>query len=410
MCGGNGKVAYSYYSKKKEKEIKLFLNMDKIVVIMPTYNESANIGKMIEILLGEEFPLIKNANMLLLVVDDNSPDGTGKIVRDYMKKYKNLHILSGEKKGLGMAYVRGMRYAMKMLGADAVIEMDADFQHDPKYVKKLVQAYLKGADYVIGSRYVKGGSIPKSWPWYRKAMSYFGNLFARIVLWKPKLHDMTTGFRLTRVKGVMEKIKLESLRELKRFAHKIDLFYKTVKLTDRVVEVPIHFMQRTQDASKFSFKEMVVSYKLVLLLRYEESKRFIRFAVVGFIGFVINYVFIRIFRVITGSEIVSWILATELAIISNFTLNNLWTFSEKKIKEIKEVLVKFLQFNLTSAGALVIQGVLGPLGVRIFGAQYTIFILAFVVGFVVLPYNYIMYNLIIWKTWKNPLSKKSESV
>jgi len=307
-----------------------------------------------------------------------------------------------------MAYIRGMRYAVKMLGADAVIEMDADFQHDPKYVKRLVDAYLNGADYVIGSRYIKGGSIPKSWAWYRKAMSFFGNMFARIVLFKPKLHDITTGFRLTRVKGVLDKIKLESIRELKRFAYKIDLFFQTTKITKNVVEVPIHFRQRTKEASKFNMKEMITSYKLVVQIRLEESKRLIRFGVVGGTGFIINYLFIRIFRQLNFSETFSWLLATELSIINNFIFNNIWTFSEKKINGIKDTLLKFVQFNITSAGALIIQSVLGPLGVKMFGEKYTFFVLAFVVAFVVLPYNYLMYNLVIWKTWKLPFSKKQK--
>lgn len=382
--------------------------MDKIVVIMPSYNEAANISLMIEELVGVEFPKITKAKMLLLVVDDNSPDGTGNIVKDYMKKFKNVHLLVGDKKGLGMAYIRGMRYAVKMLGADAVIEMDADFQHDPKYVKRLVDAYLNGADYVIGSRYIKGGSIPKSWAWYRKAMSLFGNLFARIVLFRPKLHDITTGFRLTRVKGVLDKIKLESIKELKRFAYKIDLLYQTTKLTKNVVEVPIHFKQRTKEASKFNIKEMITSYKLVVQIRLEESKRLIRFGVVGGTGFVINYVFIRLFRSFGFSETLTWLFATELAIINNFIFNNLWTFSEKKISGIKDTLLKFIQFNVTSGGALVIQSVLGPLGVRMFGERSTVFVLAFVVAFVVLPYNYLMYNLVIWKTWKLSFPKKQK--
>jgi dolichol-phosphate mannosyltransferase len=381
--------------------------MEKVVVIMPVYNEAENIGPMIEELVAREFPKIKEVNMQLLVVDDNSPDGTGNIVREKMKKYKRVHLLQGEKQGLGMAYVRGMRYAMKMLGADAVIEMDADFQHNPKYVKNLVKEFIKGADYVIGSRYIKGGSIPASWAVSRKFMSYFGNLFARVVLWLPKLHDMTTGFRLTRVKGVLDKIKLEQLRELKRFAHKIDLFNQTVKLSQKTVEVPIHFAERAKETSKFSFKEMIASYKLVVLIRLEESKRLIRFAVVGFTGFIVNFIFIRLFRGLGMTETLSWLLSTELAIASNFTFNNIWTFSEKKISGIIDVSKKFFQFNLTSAGALIIQSIFGPLGVSIVGKRYDFLVLAVVVLFLVLPYNYLMYNLVIWKTWKNPFTKKT---
>ena len=97
-----------------------------------------------------------------------------------------------------------------------------------------------------------------------------------------------------------------------------------------------------------------------------------------------------------------------MAIINNFVFNNIWTFSEKKISGIKETLSKFIQFNVTSGGALVIQSVLGPLGVGMFGERYTVFVLAFVVAFVVLPYNYLMYNLVIWKTWKLSFPKKQK--
>jgi len=382
--------------------------MDKIVVIMPTYNEAANISLMIEELVGKEFPKITKAKMLLLVVDDKSPDGTGQIVKDYMKKYKNISLLEGDKKGLGWAYIRGMRYAMKMLGADAVIEMDADFQHDPKSVKNMVEAYIKGADYVIGSRYIKGGSIPTKWALPRKAMSFFGNLFARVVLLRLKLHDLTTGFRLTRVKGILDKIKLEKLRELERFAYKIDLLFQTTKITKNVVEVPIHFGIRVNESSKFNIKEMITSYKLVVQIRLEESKRLIKFGIVGGTGFVINYLSIRLFRNFGLSETFSWLFATELAIINNFIFNNLWTFSEKKINGIKDLVFKFVQFNFTSAGALIIQSILGPLGVGMFGEKSTVFVLAFVVAFVVLPYNYLMYNLVIWKTWKLAFGKKEK--
>ncbi len=172
--------------------------------------------------------------MHLLVVNDlpsdgSSDDGTGDIVRKNIEKYKNLHILEDKKQGLGWAYIRGMKHAMSKLNADAVMEMDADFQHPPEFVKPMVEAYLDGADYVIGSRYIPGGSIPKEWAFFRKAVSFFGNLFIRIVLLKPKIHDLTTGFRLTKVKGVLDKIDLDNLMEPQRFAFKVDLLYQSIK-------------------------------------------------------------------------------------------------------------------------------------------------------------------------------------
>lgn len=380
------------------------------MIVMPAYNEAENMGLMIPELFEKEFPKITGAEMHLLVVDDNSPDGTGDIVKKYMDRYKqslplcgkNLHLLQGEKKGLGWAYVRGFRYAMDKIGADAVMEMDADFQHPPRFIKPMVKAYLDGADYVIGSRYIKGGSIPKEWALFRKAVSYFGNLFIRLVLLKPKLHDLTTGFRLTRVKGVLDKINLENLMELERFSHKVDLFYQSVKNAKKVVEVPLEFAARSKEISKFNPKETISTFKLAIILGIKDKQRFVKFGVVGFLGFVVNFLFLRVFRFLGLSEFFVWLFATELAIINNYVFNNIWTFKEDKISGLKATLAKFLQFNLTSAGALAIQSIFGPLGVKLIGVQYDAFVLAFVVVFLVLPYNYLMYNLVIWKTWKLP--------
>ncbi len=373
---------------------------DRVVVIIPTYNEKENISLMIEKLVLEEFPKI-NADMKLLVVDDNSPDGTGDIVKKYMKKFnskqKKIYLLQGEKAGLGMAYVRGMKYAIGEIHADAVMEMDADFQHPPRFVPPMVQAYLNGADYVIGSRYIKGGSVPADWAISRKAISFFGNLFIRMVLLKPSIHDLTTGFRLTRVNGVLDKIDLDNLMELKRFAYKVDLLYQSIKNSKKVVEVPLEFAARKREKSKFNPNEMTSTFKVAIILGIKDKMKFIKFATVGFVGFLVNFIFLRVFRGLNFSEIASWLLSTEIAIVSNFTFNNFWTFKDNKISGINKIISKFLQFNLTSVGALIIQSTVGPIGVKIVGARYDFLVLLFVVAFLVLPYNYMMYNLVIWK-------------
>ena len=380
--------------------------MDKVVIVMPAYNEAENIGLMIQELFEKEFPKITGADMHLLVVDDNSPDGTGNVVKSQMKKYENLHILQGKRRGLGWAYVRGFRYAMDKIGADAVMEMDADFQHPPRFVKPMVEAYLDGADYVIGSRYVKGGSVPKQWAFFRKAVSYFGNLFIRVVLLKPKLHDLTTGFRLTKVKGVLDRIDLENVMELERFSHKVDLFYQSVKNAKKVVEVPLEFAARTKEKSKFITKEMISTFRVAIILGIKDKQKFIKFGTVGFLGFIVNFVALRFFRRQGFTETLSWLFSTELAIMNNYIFNNIWTFSEKKIAGLKNTIVKFLQFNLTSAGALVIQSIFGPLGVKLLGVKYDALVLALVIVFLVLPYNYTMYNAVIWKTWNLPFLSK----
>ena len=275
---------------------------------MPAYNEAENIGRMIEALFGEEFPKIKDADMHLLIVDDYSPDGTGKKVEGYQSKYKNLHLLQKQKEGLGWAYIRGMQFAMEKLNADAVMEMDADFQHPPRFVKPMVEAYLSGADYCIGSRYVKGGSVPKEWALSRKAVSFFGNLFIRLVLLKPSLHDLTTGFRLTRVKGVLDKIKLEKLMEPTRFAYKVDLLYQSIKLSKKTVEVPLEFAPRTMEKSKFNPKEMISTFKVAIILGIKDKQKIIKFGIVGGTGFIVNFIFLRVFRNLGLTEVLVWLL------------------------------------------------------------------------------------------------------
>lgn len=374
--------------------------MQKIVIVMPAWNEAENISKMVKQLVDIEFPKI-DAEMHLLVVDNYSKDNTAKIVEEASKKYKYIHVIQqGDKSGLGWAYVRGMEYAIKNLKADAVLEMDADFQHPTRFIKPMVEAYLNGADYAIGSRYVKGGSIPKEWQFSRRAVSYLGNLFIRIVLLKPFLHDLTTGFRLSRVRGVLDQIDLPNLMELNRFAYKVDLLYQCIKLSKKTVEVPLEFAPRTMEKSKFNPKEMISTFKVAIILGIKDKMKIIKFGIVGFTGFIVNYIALRVFRNLGFTETLSWAFSTELAIINNFIFNNIWTFKEQEIRGAKQTIFKFLQFNLTSAGAIIIQSIAGPIGVKLVGVQYDALVLAFVVLFLVLPYNYTMYNLVIWRKKK----------
>jgi dolichol-phosphate mannosyltransferase len=381
--------------------------MEKIVIVMPAWNEAENIEKMIDELVEHEFPKIK-ADMNLLVVGNHSKDETDEIVKEASEKYDNVHLIEQDKPGLGWAYVKGMRYAMENLHADAILEMDADFQHPPRFVKPTVDAYLAGADYCIGSRYVGGGSIPGDWALTRKAVSFFGNLFIRIVLLNFKVHDLTTGFRLAKVDGVLDKIELEKLMDLDRFAYKVDLLYQCLKNSKKTVEVPLEFAPRAKEKSKFSWMEFIQTLKVAIILGIKDKERFIKFAVVGGTGFVVNYVGLEILKQVGLSTYFATLFATEAAIISNFIFNNIWTFKDKVITKFTDVIVQFVKFNVSSLFAVIVQPLIVAGAARLFGDTSKIHLaaLVFALIFVVVPYNYIVYNLFIWKTWKLPWAKK----
>lgn len=386
--------------------------MDKIVIVMPAWNEAENIKEMIDVLISTEFPKInalpagKQVEMHLLIVDNNSKDGTDRIVEEASKKYPNIHIIQQDKPGLGWAYVRGFQYAISDLNADAVMEMDADFQHPPRFIKPMVETYLAGAEYCIGSRYIPGGSVPKEWALSRKAVSFFGNLFIRTVLLNFKIHDLTTGFRLMKVEGVINKIDLEKLHDLDRFAYKVDLLYQCLKNSKKTVEVPLEFASRTREKSKFNWKEMVATFKLAIILGIKDKQRFIKFGTVGFVGYLINAITLKILTNLGSASVIAWAVPVELSIISNFTLNNIWTFKSEKITGPVAIIKKFLTFNFTSLGALLIQTVAGIIGDKVFGVGSRQLLLPFIIVFLVLPFNYTMYNLVIWKTWKLPWARK----
>ncbi len=237
--------------------------MMNIVIVMPTFNEAENISRLIDILASEEFPKIKNHQMYLLVVDSHSPDGTWKIVKEKSQKFKSIILLDeGGKYGLGKAYIDGFKYAIKTLKADAVMEMDADFQHDPRDVKRFVEAFNKGADYVIGSRLIKGGSIPKEWGFKRKFLTKGGSLFARTTLLTWEVHDFTTGYRLARVKGFLDRMNFEKIFS-HSYAYKIRLLYEMKIRGAKIVEIPIKFIEREKGWSKMDSEDFFESLKVI---------------------------------------------------------------------------------------------------------------------------------------------------
>ncbi len=369
----------------------------KIVIVIPTYNEKDNTLRMISA-LDKIIPKIKH-DTSLLYVDGNSPDKTAQIVSEKKKTRPWLHLLLEKRKeGLGKAYAKGMKFAMDKLNADYLMEFDGDFQHRPEDIPKLIDEIDNGYDYIIGSRYIKGGSIPANWGLDRKLLSVIGNLIARVLLLLPQIHDVTGGFRLSGVKGFMADFDFDTLLS-RSFAYKIHLLFYMVHKGAKVKEIPIQFQPRTSGDSKIIKNEMQETLRVIFLLQAHNPKllRFFKFCVVGFIGYLINATTLNFFSRIGLFEWASWTFSTELAIISNFTLNNLWTFKSGQIRGVKSLIAKFFQFNLTSSGGLLIQIVVGTIGVNFFGSQHRQVILALAIVFLVLPYNYFMYTRVIWK-------------
>ena len=214
--------------------------MRDATICLPTYNERENIESMLRALA----PLDVN----VLVIDDNSPDGTGAIADALAAELEFVSVLHRERKeGLGPAYLAGFRRALAD-GAELVLEMDCDFSHDPADVPRLIEACRSGADLALGSRYVPGGGT-ENWGIGRRVVSWGGSFYARVVL-GVRIRDLTGGFKCYR-RAVLETIGLDEIHS-KGYAFQIEGTYRTIRHGFRVVEVPIRFVDRREGQSKMS--------------------------------------------------------------------------------------------------------------------------------------------------------------
>lgn len=392
------------------------------VIVIPTYNEADNIGRMIEYLNTKTFVDIKNKkenlakswNMKILVVDGNSPDGTGKVVEKEAKKYDNTFLYTETSKdGIGAAYLKGFKYAMETLKADFVFEFDGDFQHPPETIPVMLKAMEDGYDYVIGSRKIKGGSNPKGWGFKRVFFSEVGGFTARFMMFFPfknffKVTDPTTGLKVTRVKGFIDKMDMNYSRLLTRsFGYKLQLLYETLQMGAKFKEVPLQFHVRNAGESKIEASTAKDIFRVAFLLRWRDefTQKFLKFGTVGGIGFVINTLGAKIFKslLITPTSNISLLngvsnaLAAEISIISNFTFNNIWTFSKEKITDKGKLVSKFLTFNLSSVvSGILIPSVVITILTSIFGDHLFLFQIIAIFGLTI-PLNWFIYNTVIWK-------------
>ena len=367
----------------------------KIVVIIPTYNERENIGPLIDA-IEEEFAKIPH-DCHILVVDDNSPDKTAQVVKEKMFQTSGVKLITGSKEGLGAAYIRGMKFATDKLKADAVMEMDADFSHKPSDVPRLIKELDEGYDFVIGSRHIKGGSIPADWPLLRKLNTKVANLVARYLAGLYQVKDCTAGFRAISTK-LLRKIDLDNIRT-KGYSFQIGILHEAISAGAKIKEVPVDFIDRKKGETKLGFnvKERVLFIWDSVLIRFEKSETFLKFATVGTIGVVVNLgsLFILAEKIGVIKEVASPI-AIEFSIISNFLFNNFWTFSERKVKSL--FLIKLIKFNIVSLLSLIVTYSTFLILTRVFGVYY---LLAQSVGIVLaMLWNYFINSIWTWKIIK----------
>jgi len=222
-----------------------------VVHIIPTYNEKENIGLLLTALLQIAHK-DKIRKHLILVVDDNSPDGTGAIVKEFLKKNKGrIYLLTGQRQGLGRAMIRGLTYAVQQLKADIVIPNEADFAFDPKYILPALKKIARGYDVVVGSRHVGRGRT-QGWTLNRKINHWVANtFFATWVAGIREVYDHNGAFRAVRVKGVIDKLDMGSYPT--GFGFFCYWLYQLTKVTGKICELPVTYRFRTRGESKISF-------------------------------------------------------------------------------------------------------------------------------------------------------------
>jgi dolichol-phosphate mannosyltransferase len=225
----------------------------KPFIVIPTYNEANNIGALVKRI----FKLYRNIH--IVIVDDNSPDGTGDIADELAKEYDDVHVIHRPRKqGLGKAYINGFKVALSK-GADVIFEMDADFSHNPEYIKDFLQA-IEQADLVIGSRYLNGVRV-EGWRFRRLLLSKLANMYVSYIMVQP-VWDFTSGFRCYR-RNVLESLDLDKVKS-DGYAFQIEMTYLTFRQGFKVTEIPILFKERQHGFSKISRKVVWEAFWITL--------------------------------------------------------------------------------------------------------------------------------------------------
>ena len=356
--------------------------MKGVSIIISTFNEKEN--------LQELFTRIDNSLNCIyecIIVDDNSADGTGEFVEKLSKKYPITVIHRKSKRGLASAVVEGFEHAL----GNIFVVMDADLQHSPEKIPELIKELGKGANIAIASRHIQGGGTEK-WSYFRKLTSYGAEFLAKTIL--PKIREISdplSGFFA---------LKREVIKEsnLNPSGYKILLEILVKGNYKKVAEVPFVFKGRKSGKSKLNLKEGINYLKHVYKLSRSEKEvsRFLKFCLVGLSGVFVNLGLLGLLTEIAGLfYLLSAVFSIESSILSNFILNEIWTFKERRTFPIKDVLGRMFKFNIASVGGLLINMTILFILTEFFGIYYLISEL-FGIGGAVL-WNF---TINTWWTWK----------
>jgi len=220
-------------------------------IVLPTYNEAENLPRLLP-LIFREAGNIPSHELHVLVVDDNSPDGTGEIVQHTMLHYPRLHLITGDKKGLGAAYKRGINYAISALSPELILQMDADLQHDPAYLPRFIQRCNEGCDVVIGSRFAHSSDLA-GLPWHRKLISLAGTKLVRWFGGIPPVTDCTSGFRCIRTEIVPSFERVP--HSTRGYSFQSWFLCELLRRSSSYAEIPLPFPARAYGQSKLTFRD-----------------------------------------------------------------------------------------------------------------------------------------------------------
>jgi len=309
----------------------------KACVVLPTYNEAENIESITKAIFAMQSN-IDTHQLYVIVVDDNSPDGTQEIVKKQMQKNPYLLLVTGNKVGLGDAYKRGISFAISTFNPDLLLQMDADGQHDPTLIPKFINLANDGFSLVIGSRYVPGGSTP-DFSYWRKFLSIMGNFLIRHLGKASNVQDCTSGFRCIKA-NLLPKCNMDGL-STRGYSFQSLLVCELIRNGAKPIEVPIIFKDRVKGKSKLTLRDQIEFLVSITKITYRYSEDFIRYCLVGLVGMLVNIgAYLLLNRYFQIPLQAASLIAIEISIVSNFLLNNYWTFKTrpKKLSMIRRLL------------------------------------------------------------------------